>query len=240
MNEDSMMSSESPIPPPLNGDHVPKPENIVTALLKSPETVIEVIASGKNALGGGAVLLAAAVVFHSLFGLAMGLFGGGPVALMDMVKVPLTAVCALLLCYPALYVFACVGGAPLTFARAFVLGASCLALLGLILVGLAPVAWLFSVSTESVPFLTMLVVFIWAVAASFVVGFIAKLQGHVMFRQAAGIKTWFFILALVTLQMATCLRPMLVKPEAGWWTGGKMFFLSHFGSTFDAPEKPKR
>ncbi|MEI6562850.1 MAG: hypothetical protein WCO42_00930 [bacterium] len=238
MNEDSMNKSlVNSMPPPLNDDHMPKPENIVTALLKSPEAVVEVIANGKNALRNGLTLLAAAVVFHAIFGLAMGLFGGWPVALMDAVKGPLTALCALTLCYPALYVFACVGGAPLTFARAFVLGASCLAMQGLILVGLAPVAWLFSVSTESLSFVTMLVVCIWGVALSFAVRFIAKLQEHALFSKAAGIKTWLFILALVTLQMATCLRPMLTSPKDGWWTGGKLFFLSHFSSTFDEPRR---
>ncbi|MEI7880486.1 MAG: hypothetical protein WCI95_06390 [bacterium] len=238
MNEEAMkMNTGHSMPPPLDEAHTPKPENIVTALLKSPESVVEVIANGKNAIRNGLTLLAAAVLFHAIFGVAMGLFGGWSVALMDVVKVPLTALCALALCYPALYVFACVGGAPLTFARAFVLGASCLAMLGLILVGLAPVAWLFSVSTQSVPFVAMLVVCIWGVALSFAVGFIAKLQEHAQFRKAAGIKTWFFILALVTLQMATCLRPMLAIPKDGWWTGGKLFFLSHFGSTFDEPKR---
>ncbi|MEI6168891.1 MAG: hypothetical protein WCS52_17050 [bacterium] len=238
MNEDPVkIGSGNLVPPPLDDDHMPKPDNIVTALLKSPETVVEGIANGQNPLRNGLTLLVAAVVFHATFGLAMGLFGGWSVAFMDAVKVPLTALFALALCYPALYVFACVGGAPLTFSRAFVLGAACLAMLGLILVGLAPVAWLFSVSTESVSFVTMLVVCIWGVAVSFAVGFIAKLQDHALFRKAAGVKTWFFILALVTLQMATCLRPMLAKPKDGWWTGGKLFFLSHFGSTFDEPKR---
>ena len=238
MNEDPVKRcAGNGMPPPLDDDHMPKPDNIVTALLKSPETVVEVIANGQNPLRNGLTLLVAAVVFHATFGLAMGLFGGWSVALMDAAKVPLTAVFALALCYPALYVFACVGGAPLTFSRAFVLGAACLAMLGLILVGLAPVAWLFSVSTESISFVTMLVVCIWGVAVSFAVGFIAKLQEHALFRKAAGVKTWFFILALVTLQMSTCLRPMLAKPKDGWWTGGKLFFQSHFGSTFDEPKR---
>lgn len=213
-------------------NHEPQTDSIVTALLKSPGTVAESIATGKNAMRAGLTLLGAAVVFHAIFGLAMGLFGGWSVALMDAVKVPLTALGALALCYPALYVFACVGGAPLTFSRAFVLGAACLAMQGLILVGLAPVAWLFSVSTESVPFVTFLVTCLWCVAVLFATRFIAKLQEHALFKKAGGIKIWLFILILVTLQMATCLRPMLAAPKNGWWTGGKLFFLSHFGSTF--------
>jgi hypothetical protein len=30
---------------------------------------------------------------------------------------------------------------------------------------------------------------------------------------------------------------MLGKPEKAWWTGGKKFFLSHFGSTFEQKKK---
>ena len=45
-----------------------------------------------------------------------------------------------------------------------------------------------------------------------------------------GGEIWFAILLLVTLQMATCMRPMLAKPgERGWFTSEKQFFLAHFG-----------
>ena len=43
---------------------------------------------------------------------------------------------------------------------------------------------------------------------------------------------------LVTLQMTTCLRPLLAKPEQGWWTGEKKFFLAHLASVFEEDDKP--
>jgi hypothetical protein len=211
----------------------PPSRHIVASILKAPESVAETIASGRKLLGAGLTLLGAAMAFHAVFGLALGLFGGWQVALMDVVKTPLVAACSLLLCFPSLYVFACVGGTPLSLAQAFLLGTSCLAMLGLLLVGLAPVAWLFSVSTASLPFVTMLALFIWIIAASFAIRYIGKLQTHALFKKASGIKLWFFVLVLVTLQMVTCLRPLLTAPKAGWWTGEKMFFLQHFGSTFE-------
>lgn len=211
-----------------------KNAHIVASILKAPESVADVIANKSNLVAAGMTLLGAALLFHAVFGLALGLFGGWRVALMDVVKTPLVAVCSLLLCYPSLYVFACVGGAPLSLSQTFLLGTSCLAMIGLLLVGLAPVAWLFSVSTGSLPFVTMLALLIWVIAASFGIRFIGKLEGHALFRKAGGVKVWFFILVLVTLQMVTCMRPILSAPKAGWWTGEKMFFLQHFGSTFDA------
>ena len=57
-----------------------------------------------------------------------------------------------------------------------------------------------------------------------------------VFQRQAGIKLWFFILILVTLQMVTCMRPMLTKSGGRWWPAEKKFFLSHFGSTFDPRE----
>ena len=111
-----------------------------------------------------------------------------------------------------------------------------MAMLGLLLMGLAPVAWLFAASTDCAPFVVALTVILWFVALCFAARFIGKLETNPLFRFAGGIKLWFVILTLVTLQMATCMRPMLRKPEAGWWTGEKKFFLSHFTSTLK--EKP--
>jgi len=206
-------------------------DNIVTALLKSPGKVADTIAGeDRNLPAASATLFAVAVACHAVFGLAIGLFAGWPVAIMDAVKAPLVAVCSLLLCFPSLYVFACVAGSPLTLLQTLALGCSCLAMVGLILVGLAPVGWLFAVSTQSVPFIVILALILWLVAVSFAARYVGKLQSHPLFQRQGGIKLWFLILILVTLQMTTCMRPMLTKPDKGWWTGQKQFFLSHFGS----------
>lgn len=221
-------------PPPLpQSDHLPVTTNIVAALLKEPQQVSATIAGQRNLLKAGATLLVSAVACHVVFGFAVGMFGGLTVAAMDIVKVPLVAVCSLLLCFPSLYVFACVAGSPLSLSQTFMLGCSCLAMVGLLLVGLAPVAWLFVVSTASLPFVVVLILLIWCIAMVFTARYVGKLAAHPLFQRQAGIKLWFLILTLVTLQMVTCMRPMLAKPDKGWWTAEKKFFLSHFGSTFD-------
>lgn len=222
-------SAPPPLPP---GDVLPEPTNIITTLLKAPQTVAGAIASGKNLLKPSLVLLLTALVCHAVFGLAIGMFGGWTVAAMDVAKGPLIALCSLLLCFPSLYVFACVSGSPISIPQTFALGCACLAMNGLLLVGLAPVAWLFSVSTESAPFVVVLSVFIWFIAISFASRFVSKLRTVAVFQRQAGIKLWFFILILVTLQMVTCMRPMLTKSKGHWWPTEKKFFLSHFGSTF--------
>jgi len=229
---------QSTPPPPVPAEIAAHgAENVVTALLKAPDRVADAIAaSSKSLLGPACALLAVAVVSHAVFGLAIGLFAGWSVAIMDLVKAPLVAVCSLLLCFPSLYVFACVAGSPLSISQTLALGCSCLAMVGLLLIGLAPVAWLFAVSTESLPFIVVLALLIWLVAVCFASRYVGKLRANPLFQKQGGIKMWFLILIVVTLQMATCMRPMLAKPEKGWWTGEKKFFLSHFGSTFEAKE----
>lgn len=211
--------------------------NIVTALLKNPQRVSESIAGQSDLLRDAVVLLAAAVGCHVVFGFAVGMFGGLAVAVMDVVKVPLAATCSLFLCLPSLYVFACVAGSPMSLSQAFTLGCSCLAMVGLLLVGLAPVAWLFAVSTESPSFVVVLTLAIWLIAVAFAARYVGKLRANPLFHRQAGIKLWFVVLALVMLQMVTCMRPMLSKPASGWWTTEKKFFLSHFGSVFEAKKK---
>lgn len=227
-----------PPPPVLSGDTAAVTGNIVTSLLKAPARVADAIAlQQKGLLSVAAVLLAVAVVCHAVFGLAIGLFAGWSVAIMDIVKAPLVAVCSLALCFPSLYVFACVAGSPLSISQTVALGCSCLAMVGLILVGLAPVAWLFAVSTQSLPFIVFLAFLIWLVALSFAARYVGKLRAQPLFQRQGGVKLWFLILIVVSLQMATCMRPMLGKPEKGWWTAEKKSFLSHFISTFEQEKK---
>lgn len=232
MNVPASASAPS-APPPVPPSHAtPEPGNIAAALLKHPLGISDTIARQKDLWRAATALLAVAIACHAVFGLAMGLFGGWPVAAMDMVKIPLVAMGSLLLCFPSLYVFTCVAGAPLSLAQTFVLGCSCLAMVGLILVGLAPVAWLFAVSTQSLSFVTLLAFLIWLVAIGFAGRYVDKLGAHPLLARQAGIRIWFLILILVTLQMATCMRPLLSTSDRGWWTSEKQFFLSHFGSTF--------
>ncbi len=236
---DNNNGSRFAAPPPLPADGVELGmANVVTALLKAPAKVSDAIAFQQQGLYATASrFLAVAVVSHAVFGLAIGLFAGWPVAAMDAIKTPLVAVGSLLICFPSLYVFACVAGAPLSLAQTFALGCSCLAMVGLLLVGLAPVAWLFAVSTDSLPFIVVLTLLIWLVAVAFAARYVGKLRANVLFQRQGGITLWLLILIVVTLQMTTCMRPMLGKAERSWWTNEKKFFLVHFGDAFEPKKK---
>jgi hypothetical protein len=240
------MSQENPVridlanvPPGLPGNAPAQaPQSLLAALLKNPAQLAAHMAGERRLFSAALALLLQAAVMYAIFGFAMGLFDGLRTAGMDAVKVPLVAVATLLLCLPSLYIFACVGGAPLSCGQTFMLGASCMAMQGLLLTGLAPVVWLFATSTQSVPFVVTMIFCIWIIALIFMGRYIGKLQMAPLFARAGGIKFWVVILLMVTLQMATCMRPMLAKPGASWWTRGeKKFFLVHFASTFDTDRK---
>ena len=121
-------------PPPA----VPPPAGLVAAILKDPARVAATIAQREKLSAAIPLWLGAGLVCHATFGIAVGLFAGWPVAAMDAVKMPLAGVCSLLLCFPSLYVFSCVAGMPLSILQTLALGSACFAMLGLILVGLAP------------------------------------------------------------------------------------------------------
>lgn len=207
--------------------------NVVADLLKAPSAVADRIARVESPLRAGTELLGCAALSHAVFGFAVGMFGGWSVALMDAVKGPLVGLGSLLVCFPSLYVLAALGGAPLSIPQAFVFGASCLAMLGFLLVGLAPVAWLFSVSTASAAFMVLLATLVWLIALSFAVRYVNVLRANPAFPRLGGIRTWFMVLALVTLQMTTSMRPVLKHSKGGWWTHEKQFFLVHFTSLMD-------
>jgi hypothetical protein len=78
---------------------------------------------------------------------------------------------------------------------------------------------------------------LWFTAVMFGLRFIGSLRQNAFFQKAGGIRFWFVIFILVSLQMTTCLRPMLARPAGSWWTPEKKFFLAHFGSCFETKKR---
>ena len=207
-------------------------------LLKAPQQLLRRITEDDHLPPLAARLLGWGLVFHAVYGLAMGAFGSTRVALLTCAKAPLIAAASLLLCLPSLYVFSCVAGLTLTLSQALSLGAASVAMAGLLLLGLTPVAWLFSASTNSLPFVVVMNLLAWNIAVGFVAKFLDRIGRTNPALKTAGLKWWLAIYIIVTLQMATCLRPLLTRQETGWHTPGKKFFLAHFRDSLTT-EKPK-
>lgn len=160
----------------------------------------------------------------ALFGFALGSFVDWTVAGWDALKLPGIVLFSFALCFPTLYVFASMSGCRLAPLRLAVLGLSCTATLGCMLAALAPVLWLFAVSTESLAFFTW---FSCALAGAAVFAMQRPLVGaceRKILAAPVGLGAWLIVFVVVALQAVTLVRPMLGGDRA---PEGKCFFAQH-------------
>ncbi|MCL1909764.1 MAG: hypothetical protein FWG05_02380 [Kiritimatiellaeota bacterium] len=241
-NNSEDVAAETPAPPPINptppapepDNDIPFSGNIIERLLKAPYSVARMILKGDNLAAECVKMLLAAALCYAVFGFAVGLFGGWKVAATAVWKAPFITICSMLLCFPSLYVFTAVQGSPMTPGRAFALGSACLAMTGLIVVGLAPVAWLFANSTESLPFVMIMTILMWFISLPFAFRFLNHARNAGLLAQVVGLKLWFIVLIAVTLQMTTVMRPILTAPvKDAPRAPEKMFFIKHFTESFN-------
>jgi hypothetical protein len=111
--------------------------------------------------------------------------------------------------------------------------AGLLMLMTLLLVGFAPVAWLFSQSTNSVVWMGVLHLIFWFIAAFFGLRFLEAGFSHTKARSSAGLNTWIIIFMLVVIQMTTALRPIIGTSKTFLPTD-KKFFVTHWGDNLNA------
>ena len=237
------MSDTPPLPTP---ETPPASVGSLSELLKTPDLYSLGIVGGVSIIPRIAASLASAAAGFALFFFAAGFFAGWQVALLDAVKGAGISLFAFALCLPSLYVFSCVSGATLRAGQIVAAGAACLAMAGMLLAALAPVLWLFAVSTSSAAFVVVLAVALSIPAAFYAMRPAAGLQRVGGIRTSAGLRLWFAVLAIVALQTVTLLRPMLAAPSSSAEGADpaataaekspepkKMFFLEHFGRTLD-------
>lgn len=204
----------------------------VASLLRDPGAFVVAAkeTGGFGKLAGFLVLLT--LVGTALFGAALGSFVDGRVALLDAAKLSGIVVFSFAVCYPTMYVFACISGSTLSALRLFGFGLVSTATLGCLLAALAPILWLFAVSTEAVGFIVMFACVLGGVALTFAyrpfVGAVAK----GIAASSAGFKVWFFLFIIVALQAITLVRPMLAPIGTPREPEGKCFFVRHFAQTF--------
>lgn len=189
----------------------------------------------------GAGKLIAAMVFAALicslvYGVVAGTFTGGTQLWIAPVKIAMGLMISAAICLPSLYIFACLSGSRARLIEVCGLLAGLLLLMTILLIGFAPVAWIFSESTESLAWMGTLHLIFWLVATLFGLRFMKAGFSHASARSQAGINVWIIIFLLVALQMTTALRPILGKSD-DFFPRQKQFFLAHWGdclkSVFD-------
>jgi hypothetical protein len=229
-----------PPPEPLGAtpeerEPITSPVGAIEAILRQPRRMMFQLKqprSGPLVLG----MLFVAVLCSLVYGLVVGSFSGGDQLWASPVKVAGGLLISAVICLPSLYIFACLSGSQARLAEICGQVAGLLLLMTLLLIGFAPVAWLFSQSTESVAMMGGLHLVFWFIATCFGLRFLSHAFSESQARTKAGLYTWTVVFLLVAVQMTTALRPLvgtaktfLPDPKE------KKFFLAHWADCLKAP-----
>src|SRR5208282_473139 len=248
MNDpNSLASPIPPVIPPAPGqlgddpsERAPIPNAIVAieAILRRPRRVMFQLRQPD------AGRLIAAMIFVSvacalIYGVVVGTFSGGTQLWAAPVKIAGGLMISALICLPSLYIFTCLGGSQARLVEVFGLLAGLLMLMTILLIGFAPVAWIFSQSTESRAWMGTLHLIFWFIATVFGLRFLEAGFSHSNARSLAGFRIWVVIFLLVALQMTTALRPILGTSET-FFPMEKKFFVAHWSDCLKAQDgEPK-
>jgi hypothetical protein len=204
---------------------------IIEALLKFPGRIIYELQNNWRAdLGGW--LLALALIGMAAYGLVVGSFSGGAQMWIAPAKLVLGTLFSILICLPSLYIFAGLAGIDVRLRTVIGVLFASVGLSALLLIGFAPVAWIFSQSTDSIPFMGALHLILWVISISFGLRLLGAM-GRLLAGSTGGqLKLWNLIFILVCLQMTTTLRPIIGTSER-FLPGEKKFFLTHWFETMD-------
>ncbi len=206
----------------------------VEAMLRQPRRVMYQLKQPKSGALSGWLLLIA-IACSLVYGLVVGTFSAGDQLWAAPVKIAGGLLISALICLPSLYIFSCLGGSTARLAEVFGLIAGLLALMTVLLIGFAPVAWVFSQSTKSVVAMGFLHLVFWLVGTIFGLRFLKSGFKHFNARSNAGLAVWVIVFLLVALQMTTALRPIVGKSDRFLpKTDDKQFFATYWMNCLNA------
>src|SRR5579871_5525004 len=206
----------------------------VEALLRQPRRVMYQL---KQPNAGRVIwsLLAIAIVCSLVYGVIVGTFSEGSQLWAAPVKITAGLLISAVICLPSLYIFSCLSGAQARLVEVFGLVAGLLALMTVLLIGFAPVAWVFSQSTRSIVVMGFLHLVFWLVGTIFGLRFLKSGFKHFNARSNAGLAVWVIVFLLVALQMTTALRPIVGKSDRFLpKTDDKQFFATYWMNCVNA------
>jgi hypothetical protein len=246
------LSSTAPVPPQLPqpysptlplGEHpddrvpITGPLTTFEAILRQPRRIVFHL---RQARAGSviAALCGIALLSALVYGLVVGTFSGGTQLWAAPAKIASGMLICALICLPSLYIFSCLSGSHARLVEVIGLVAGLLGLTTILLIGFAPVAWVFSQSTSSVAAMDALHLVFWLVATIFGWKFMRNGFAHLSAKSAGIIGIWFVLFVLVCMQMTTALRPIVGTSNTLLPTE-KKFFAAHWLEVLGRGEQPK-
>jgi hypothetical protein len=215
--------------------------NLANKILKRPLSLIHEIENTNNGYKIISILFIMAVFSFALFGLVVGMFSWGTQLWAAPMKIVGGMLFSSMICLPSLYIFTCMGGLDGKFVTVFGMMGMLIALAGLLLIGFAPVVWLFSTSSNSIPFVGFLVLVIWLISVGICLALVFRAGQALGMNNTFHLSLWCGIFLLVTLQMTTTLRPIIGNTEELFHFTEKKGFLEHWannmsGNLYDEPK----
>lgn len=208
-------------------DQDPKFLDHLELILKKPGRLFYLInanPSAKNFI----ILITLSTAFLVVYGMLMGSFLGGEQFWIAPTKLVLGLFAGCIICLPSLYIFTCLNRADIGFVNVTGNLLIAVTLLSILLVGFAPVVWVFSQSTDSIPFIGFIHIEIYFISLYFSFRLLWHALNTVSGQNNGFIRVWMVIFLLVSLQMATSLRPILGTADT-FLPKEKMFFINHWG-----------
>jgi hypothetical protein len=229
--------ARTPADDPAEREPIADVFSTIEAMLRQPRRLMFHL-SQPNARPLIAGLLCIALLSAAVYGLVVGTFSGGAQMWAAPLKIAAGLVLTALICLPSLYIFACLSGSQARLVEIIGVVAGKLALMTVLLIGFAPVAWVFSQSTESVAAMGALHLVFFMVALCFGVRFLISSFDRLSPQTESGpLGVWVIIFLLVAMQMTTALRPIVGSADT-FLPAEKKFFASHWYSTVaDTPAK---
>src|SRR4029077_11426465 len=161
-------------PPPLFANNfvfepmpnAESPISLLENLLKHPGRVVHELHQ-KHGPASAGWLLIFGIIGVAIYGTVVGAQSGGAQMWIAPAKLGLGMLLSALICLPSLYIFTCLGGidAQLRSVCGALFAAVCLS--SILLIGFAPVAWIFSQSTDSIVFMGTLHLLFWVIGIRF-------------------------------------------------------------------------
>lgn len=214
--------AEAPLPPAPSEQR----GSVFRRVLQDRSALLSEVIAGEE-IPIGKLLLASALL-TSLAGVALGASNGLAQSLSAGVKTPLLAGGALLVTFPAFYVFALLQGSRLGIGQAARLFSVGVGLRSAILAGLAPVLFFFSCVGSPYGFLLLLGLGVFGVGEAALLRTVR--EGAAKLREAGDpigrglLLGWSALYLLVVAQLTWSLRPLIGNPgvfaEQGWHAFG--------------------
>lgn len=211
---------------PAEREPIRNPIAAVEAILRQPRRVMYQLRQAGSVQLIGAMLLVT-VLCCGVYGVVVGTFSQGTQLWAAPAKIAGGLLVSALICLPSLYLFTCLSGSQARLIEVCGLVVGLLMLMAVLLVGFAPVAWLFSQSTESLLWMGGLHLLFWFISTCFGLRFLEAGFSHSQAKSTAGLSTWIIIFMLVMVQMTTALRPILGTADTFFPTE-KKFFVTHW------------